>query len=280
MSKKSVEAARAFFARLITANVGITRSDHPLRAALATIPREEFVSKGPWRIFTASGYIETPSGDPSYVYQDVTIALEEDGNVNNGQPTLHTLCISALDIQPGEAIVHVGAGTGYYTAVLAKVTGPSGSVDGYEIEPRLAERAKRNLEEMTNVRVHSESGSGGALPECDVIYVNAGATGPVQSWLDALRSGGRLLFPLTGARNHGAMLLVTKRGANQFEARFLCRAAFIPCAGARDEALEESLSETFQSKDIAQVRSLRLDAAPDESCWFTGRNWWLSTAGV
>ncbi|HEY3927279.1 MAG TPA: protein-L-isoaspartate(D-aspartate) O-methyltransferase [Candidatus Koribacter sp.] len=229
-------------------------------------------------MFTPIGYIETPGDDAGFLYQDITIALEPEGTINNGQPTLHAFCISALGIQEGEVIAHVGAGTGYYTALLSKMTGPTGSIHAYEIEYRLAERARRNLEDLTNTAVHSCSGSDTRLPDCDVIYVNAGATSPVRSWIDALLIGGRLLFPLTGAHNHGAMLLIKRTSADQFEARFLCRAAFIPCMGARDERLEQSLSAAFQSKDIASVRSLHLNTPPDDSCWFAGPNWWLSMA--
>ena len=275
-----LQALRTFFASLVTANAGLSRSDHPLRLAFASTPREQFVGPGPWRVFTPVGCIETPSDDPAFLYQDITVALETQGAINNGQPTLHALCLAALSIQEGEAIVHIGAGTGYYTALLSKMTGPTGSVNAYEIEPRLADRARRNLENFANTTVHSGSGSDTRLPLCDVIYVNAGATTPMQSWLNALRTGGRLLFPLTGARYHGAMLLVKRTSGDQFEARFLCRAAFIPCTGARDEKLEQALSDAFQSKDIASVRSLRLNTPPDESCWFAGQNWWLSTAAV
>jgi protein-L-isoaspartate(D-aspartate) O-methyltransferase len=277
---EGLAASRAFFASLVTANVGISRPDHPLRVAFASTPRERFIGNGPWRVFTPVGYIETPCDDPALLYQDITVALEEQGTINNGQPTLHPLCISALSIEPGEVIVHIGAGSGYYTALLSKMTGATGSVSAYEIESRLADRATRNLEDLKNTTVHSVSGSGTHLPACDVIYVNAGATAPVQNWLDALRIGGRLLFPLTGARNHGAMLLIKRTSWVEFEARFLCRAAFIPCIGARDEKLEQSLSDTFQTKDIACVRSLRSNTPPDESCWFAAPSWWLSTAAA
>ncbi len=223
------------------------------------------------------GYIPTPNDDASFLYQDITVALESEGRINNGQPTLHALCISALGIQEGEVIAQVGVGTGYYTALLSRMTGVGGSVYGYEIESQLAERARRNLEGLTNVTVHDCSGSETHLPDCDVIYVNAGATAPVRSWIDALRIGGRLVFPLTGTRNHGAMLLIKRVSSRNFEARFLCRAAFIPCVGARDAKLEQPLSDAFQSKDINTVRSLRLNTSPDDSCWFARPDWWLST---
>src|SRR5437763_452110 len=119
-------AHRSFFADLVTATVGIRAPESRLRAAFAAIPRERFVGPGPWRVFTAAGYIETPTDDPAFLYQDVTVALRPEGQINNGQPTLHAACLAALSPQEGETAVHVGAGTGYYTALLAQLTGAAG----------------------------------------------------------------------------------------------------------------------------------------------------------
>lgn len=274
--KDRLHSFRAFYASLVTAKAGV--ADQRLKAAFASTPRERFLGSGPWRVLTPVGYIQTPSADPAFLYQDITVALEDEGSINNGQPTLHALCIAALKIKEGETIVHIGAGTGYYTALLAKLAGPAGLVEAFEIELRLAERIVANLADLTNVMVRNCSGSDIRLPTCDAIYVNAGATSPLDTWLDALRRGGRLLFPLTPVEGNGAMLWIKRTPKDHFEARFLCPVMFIPCSGARDEALGQRLSEAFQHKDLKAVRSLRRNTPPDETCWFEGPGWWLSTA--
>jgi protein-L-isoaspartate(D-aspartate) O-methyltransferase len=273
-----LEAHRTFFANLITASVGLPAGHGGLAAAFAATPRERFCGSGPWKVFTAAGYIETPSDDPAFLYQDVTIALKGEKQINNGQPILHAASLAALKPQEGETAVHVGAGTGYYTAVLARLVGPSGSVFAYEIEDDLAELAKSNLSDLPHVTVHPRSGTEGPLPECDVLYVSAGATAPVDIWLDALHPGGRLLFPLTPAQGAGGMLLVTRKSADRFDARFVTRALFIPCAGARDDETAQKLTAAFLRPDWAAVHSLRRDSTPDETCWCAGKGWWLSTA--
>ena len=273
-----LEAHRSFFARLITASVGVPAGGGRLAEAFAATPRERFVGPGPWRVLTAAGYIETPSDDPAFLYQDVTVAVEAEGQINNGQPTLHALCLMALNVKEGETAVHVGAGTGYYTAVLARLTGPAGAVFGYEIEERLAGRAASNLADLPNVTVHRRSGSEGPLPECDVLYVSAGATAPLDVWLDALRPGGRLLFPLTPAQGAGSLLLVTQTAEGRFSARFLGRVMFIPCVGARDEETARKLTQAFQRDDLKNVQSLHRGTPPDETSWCVGNGWWLSTA--
>jgi protein-L-isoaspartate(D-aspartate) O-methyltransferase len=117
------------------------------------------------------------------------------------------------------------------------------------------------------------------LPTCDVIYVNAGATDPMDVWLDALRPGGRVLFPLTPAQGAGGMLLLTRTAADGgFTARFVCQAMFIPCFGARDDEVAKRLTEAFQAGGLRNVQSLRRHTPPDSTCWCSGRGWWLSTA--
>jgi protein-L-isoaspartate(D-aspartate) O-methyltransferase len=269
-------AYRDFFAAWITSSVGVGPGH--LRAAFASTPRERFLGKGPWKILTSLGYIDTPSDDPAFVYHDAAIALEPQASINNGQPSLHALCLAALNIREGETVTHIGAGTGYYTAILSKLTGPQGCVYAFEIEPGLARRAVSNLADATNVTVYDRSGSEGKLPDSDVVYVSAGATGPQSVWLDALRDGGRLLFPLTATKGTGAMLLVKRRSARAFEATFLCSAVFIGCAGARDEDTARRLSTAFSRGDLKSVQSLKWNSPPDETCWFAGRDWWLSSA--
>jgi protein-L-isoaspartate(D-aspartate) O-methyltransferase len=273
-----VEAHREWYARLVTATAGIAPPERRLREAFASTPRERFVGPGPWQVFTRVGYIETPSDDPALLYQDVAVALKSEQQINNGQPSLHAVCLAALGVREGEAVVHVGAGTGYYSALLARLAGPTGAVDAYEIDPELAGRAAANLAPHPNVTVHPRSGAEGELPPCDAVYVNAGATGPADAWLDALRPGGRLLFPLTAAQGAGFMLLATRAAGEAFAARFVCGASFIPCLGARDEETAQALAAAFQRGGMAEVRSLRRGAPPDATAWCAGRGWWLSTA--
>jgi protein-L-isoaspartate(D-aspartate) O-methyltransferase len=276
MAIDRVQAHRIFFAKLITANAGIA-SGGELEAALASTPREQFVGPPPWKIFTRSGYVESPTDDPALLYQDVVVSLGGEGPFNNGQPTLHAFCLATLDVRKGERVVHVGAGTGYYTTLLAKLVGETGTVDAYEIEPGFARRATENLAGFSCVRVHARSGTEGPLPECDIVYVNAGATEPLDVWLDALRPKGRLLFPMTPAEGAGAMLLVTKQENGRFAARFLLQVQFVPCIGARDEKTAQRLTMAFRNNEWAKVKSLNRDEAEDESCWFAGNGWWLST---
>jgi protein-L-isoaspartate(D-aspartate) O-methyltransferase len=205
-----LQSLRNFYARLITANAGLQPGSE-LEAALATTPREKFIGPPPWKVFTRAGYIDTNDRDPAILYQDVVVSLGVDGPLNNGQPTLHAYCISALAIQKGEHIIHIGAGSGYYTAILAQLVCETGAIGAYEIHPELAARAQQNLAEFPQVAIHARSGAEPSLPACDVIYVNAGASEPLPIWLDAINPNGRLLFPLAPGSGVGGMLLITRQ---------------------------------------------------------------------
>src|SRR5215510_5916195 len=143
-----LETFRASYARLIATIGGIpadSTESSPLVEAFTSVPREQFIGSGPWRIVTQSGYVTVPADDPAFLYQDFAVALQPDQHINNGQPSLHVRCLSALQIKAGEKVVHVGAGTGYYTALLATLVGPSGSVVAYEVEQELTDKAAANL---------------------------------------------------------------------------------------------------------------------------------------
>ncbi|MGH9202785.1 MAG: protein-L-isoaspartate O-methyltransferase family protein, partial [Vicinamibacterales bacterium] len=186
--------------------------------------------------------------------------------------------LGALNVQPGETAIHVGAGHGYYTAILAQLVGPHGRVHAYEIDLELAARATKNLAAFPQVTVHAESAVGSELPKAGVVYVNAGASHVPPNWLDALHVGGRLLFPLEPASNPGAMLLVIHHAHGRYAARFLVPAIFIPCVGAQDEATAAELGEALRRGDAREVKSLRRDSQPDQTAWHVGNGWWLSTA--
>lgn len=272
----SIQDYRAFYASLIVRGTG--SSNERLIAAFSSVEREHYVGKGPWQIAVVAGYIPTISDDPRLLYQDVLVSLATDRGINNGQPSLHATFLDACSPVEGEFVVHVGAGTGYYTAILAALVGPTGNVVAFEIQADLADRARDNLKHLPNVTVLSDSATEAHLPNADVIYVNAGATHPLASWLDALNVGGRLIFPLTPNDELGCMLLVTRATPSGYAALAVARVAFIPCVGARDDFTSKALAAALETQSIETVRSLHRGTNPDSTAWCIGTDWWLSTA--
>jgi protein-L-isoaspartate(D-aspartate) O-methyltransferase len=259
----------------------ITRSAHVqdprIEKAFAAVPREDFAGPPPWRVGSGGLFGLTSTDDPARLYEDVLIAIDPERGVNNGQPSLHAQAIDALRLKEGETVVQIGAGAGYYTAILAELVGPTGRVIAYEIAPDIAARAAANLARYPQVEVRARSGVEN-LPQADAIYVNAAATHPLRAWLDALKVGGRLVFPLQAAGSSGAMLIVTRpQRGEAWPARLLTGVVFIPCEGGQDTKIGQKLDEAFRRGRTDRVRSLRFGDAPSETDWVRGDGWALST---
>jgi len=282
-SEAELATIRRAYARQVMFAAGVTSTE--LEDAYAAVKREDYLGPGPWKIFRWSGYAETPSADPAYLYTDCVVAIIAARGLNNGQPSGHVAWIASAMPRPGEHVVHIGAGTGYYSAILAHMVGPAGRVTAIEYEPDLAAGAKANLAPLATVEVKQGDGTTIRFDPADVIYVNAGATRPVDSWLDGLKDGGRLVAPLTTnaafgtapARSlQGAMFRIERRGAD-FLASFVSPAAFIPGEGMRDPASEAALAVGFACGGFQNVTRLyRTDAVPESQCWVRAPGWSLA----
>jgi protein-L-isoaspartate(D-aspartate) O-methyltransferase len=272
----SIQDFRNFYARYVVGNYG--KIDDRLVAAFAAVEREHYVGPGPWKISTrVSGYLDTIIDDPRILYQDVLIGLITERHINNGQPSLHARCLATCNPKSGESVVHIGTGTGYYTAILAELVGTAATIVGYEIDGTLADKARHNLGHLPNVKIISAAGGDVPLPKADVLYVNAAATHPLPAWLDALKLGGRLIFPLSPDKEAGCMLLIVRLGETKYAAGAVIGAAFTPCIGARNEAMSEVLAQAMKRQPMTAIKSLRRNNSPDASAWCVGEGWWLST---
>ena len=270
-----IESARRFYAEELCRLNGI--SSPAILAAFANVPRERFVGPGPWTIQSSGTSGFTKDADPAHIYRDALIVLDEAKHLNNGQPSLWAIHLDLLRVRLGDRILHLGCGTGYYTAILAELAGPHGKVTAIEIEEGLAARARVALEPWPQVTVIHGDGSRGPFEPADVIVVSAGATHPLPAWLAAVKPSGKLLFPLTPTRGPGTMAHLTRASADLFAATLVGSVFFVEFAGARDPDVSRELAQALQRDQGAAVRSLRCDVhPPDESCWLHGNGWCFS----
>ncbi|WP_137933434.1 protein-L-isoaspartate O-methyltransferase family protein [Mesorhizobium comanense] len=272
----ALEDARRFYARLMAANAA--SADPRLEEIFAGVPREAFLGPGPWTVIAGTSKITTPGADPIHLYQNVLVALDADKGINNGEPFLHAMWIGKLAPRPGEIVSHIGAGTGYYTALLARLVAPGGAVTAFEIEADLAARARTNLKAYDNVRVvHADAVTSG-LPLSDIIYVNAGVAAPPAQWLKALRPGGRMVFPWRPAEQVPLALLVT-RTTTGFACDPFMRSWFIPCVGASaipDAAKIPTRQEASRSRSIWLLE----DRPPDRTATAVLGDVWFSSKPI
>jgi protein-L-isoaspartate(D-aspartate) O-methyltransferase len=159
---------------------------------------------------------------------------------------------------------------GYYTAIMAQLVGPSGSVVGIEFNPDLASRAKENLSDYTNVTVHAGDGATFDPGPCDGILINAGATHPLPLWLDSLKPGGRLVVPLTMEMTPTLGIGVMARIINEpggFSFKIATQVGIYSCKSARDPKREALLKAVMTGGAIGKIKSVRRDAhEPQQSC--------------
>jgi len=271
-----VEVARRVYAEKLRAATNMR--SRALFAAFASVPRERFVGPGPWRILGGDGFRITDDTDPRRVYDNTLIALDETKGINNGQPSLWAQFIDQLGVRTNDDVLHLGCGTGYYTAILAELAGPNSKVTAVDVDEAIAERARIALQPWPQVTVVHRDGSKGTFDPVDVIVASAGATHPMPSWLAALKPGGRMLFPLSSTSGEGAMAFLNRISANSFMARIPSGTYFIAFSGACDAAVSIRLVEALRRDRGQPVRSLRCDPhAEEKTCWLHGDGWCFST---
>ncbi len=281
---EELKSIRAAYAKNITERA----PDAAVEDAFARVPREDYLGEGPWPVFAGIGrYISTKDADPAHLYADILIGIVPERALNNGQPSWHAFLLANAKPKSGEHIVHIGTGSGYYTAIMAEMVGPTGRVTGIEFDPDLASRAEANLAHYSNTKIIAGDGATAPFDIADVIYVNAGATRPADAWLDRLADGGRLLIPLTttesfslpidgNAAARGAVFVIERRG-DAFGAKWISPVAVFPCAGARDDESELALRKALETGRWSEVTRLyRHNDIPDDRAFLKAPGWCLA----
>lgn len=164
-------------------------------AAFSQVPRHEFVPAA----LRAAAYVNRP----------LTIGRGQ----TISQPFIVALMSELLETAPDDVVLEIGAGSGYQSAVLARLVQ---QVYSLEIIPELADAARERLARLgyANVEVRQGDGRAGwpAHAPYDGILVAAAAAEVPRALIDQLKPGGRLLIPL-GGRLHGQQLLLIEKDA-------------------------------------------------------------------
>src|SRR5208337_506696 len=187
--------------------------DPRVLAAMAKVPREEFI---------ASGYLKDAYGDhPVPIGAGQTVS----------QPYIVAAMVEALELQPTDRVLEVGTGTGYEAAILGELAAEVWTIERHE---ELAIKAREILARLGYSNVHVVVGDGSVgLPQhapFDKILVAAAAPKIPESLMAQLADGGRLVVPV-GSRFEQQVQVVRKVGAETVvTAHELCR--FVPLVGA------------------------------------------------
>ncbi|MDI3421877.1 methyltransferase domain-containing protein [Streptomyces luteolus] len=236
-------AARAGLVREIEAS-GAFDSDPAWREAFEEVPRHLFVPY--YYVGTAEGYERLWGEDPDPgrrerwlrgAYADEPLATRvRDGELisSSSQPSLMAQMLADLAVRDGDAVLEIGAGTGYNAALLAHRLGDA-LVTTVDLDPEITESARRHLAAAgLRPRVVTGDGARGCpehAPYDRIIATCALETVP-RAWLAQCGPGARILAPMAT----GLILLDVQDGEHA-EGRFLHMPAyFVPLrGGAREE---------------------------------------------
>ena len=168
---------------------GVARLDPRVRAAMAEVPRHEFVP--PEYRSAAYANLPLPIGDAQTISQPLIVALMTE----------------LLQPKKADRVLEVGTGSGYQAAILSLL---AGEVYTIEIVPALGQRARASLKRLgySNVRTKIGDGYQGWAEHApfDAIIVTAAPDHVPPALIAQLRSGGRMVIPV-GRADQELMLL-------------------------------------------------------------------------
>lgn len=162
----------------------MSRTD-PVAAALAAHPRTGFLRAAERAEADYDGPLPIGCGQTS------------------SQPRTVAAMLRLLDLHPGQRVLDVGAGSGWTTALLAHLVGPTGAVHGVELEPELVRFGSANLAATHQPWASIVQAAPGvlglpALAPFDRILVSAEPETLPQALVGQLGAGGVMVIPVAG----------------------------------------------------------------------------------
>lgn len=170
-------------------------SDPRVLDVLASIPREVFVPPN----LRASAYDDTP------------LPLTRGQTIS--QPYIVACMTEMLRLRGDEKVLEIGTGSGYQTAILAKL---ARIVYSAEVEPELAASAAERLEQLAITNVVLGVGNGVEIfrheGPFDAILSAAAPESLPEELLEQLADGGRCIIPVGPADDQHLWLIEKQRG--------------------------------------------------------------------
>lgn len=206
-------------------------ADARVLAAMERVDRAEYVAAA-WR---------------EHAYDNRPLPIGHGQTIS--QPAVVGLMLQALDVSERMRVLEIGVGSGYQTALLARL---SRAVYGVERIKALLNAATPRL---PRDNVFLRWGDGGAgWPEAapfDRIVAAAAAEDVPAALADQLKVGGVMVLPL-GAADGGQDLLKVNRTETGFTHEKICSVAFVPFLnGAVDTAPDRAFAGSGQIGEAA-----------------------------
>ncbi len=214
--------------------------DEAILAAFREVPRELFV-------------------DPELVefaYADTALPIPAEQTIS--QPFIVACMADAAEIEAGDRVLEVGAGSGYAAAVLSRMAAEVHAIERHEI---LAKQAAERIAALGYDNCHIVAGDGlSGLPEhapFDAIFVSARIEQVPEALERQLAVGGRLIIPV-GDDQVQQLTAIERTGEESWSSRIITPVRFVPLLagvvaedGSRSASDHRSMRETPLPEAIA-----------------------------
>jgi protein-L-isoaspartate(D-aspartate) O-methyltransferase len=153
---------------------------------------------------TVPRHLFLPGIDAEAAYRDQSVPTKRIGDdlvSGASQPSVMALMLEQLELQPGQCVLEIGAGTGYNAGLLQRIVGDGGKVITIDIDDDIAAAAREHLVAagLGHVKVVSSDGAFG-YPDAapfDRIILTVGAWDIAPAWREQLSPDGILVLPLS-----------------------------------------------------------------------------------
>ncbi|HLC71094.1 MAG TPA: protein-L-isoaspartate(D-aspartate) O-methyltransferase [Candidatus Nanoarchaeia archaeon] len=191
------------------------RVEEKLLRVFTKVPRENFV----------------PASLRAHAYDDHSLPTVRNQSIS--QPSTVMIMLQALDLQSGDKVLEVGAGSGYQAALMSYLVGIKGKVVTIDVIPELVHFARCNTEDLKlkQVQVLEGDGAEGYIEEApyDKIIITAACPLIPEPLIAQLKDGGIIVAPVGDLKSQTMVKATKVKG--KLELEFLGNFVFVPLMG-------------------------------------------------
>ena len=213
-------------------------ADRRVLDAMRSVPRELFV----------------PEHLAEFAYEDAPLPIEADQTIS--QPYIVALMLEAAELEGGDKVLEVGAGSGYASAVIAQLVDEVIAIERHGELARLAGERMERLG-LEHVSIYEGDGTSGypAKAPFDAIIVSASGSHVPDVLLHQLEVGGRLVMPVGEPQEVQKLIKVTRTSDEDYEQEELGAVRFVPLIG------KHGWTDKGERSDTRSLPELIRDAA-------------------